>query len=410
MSQKAPLGLQNIVSSIPFNICPYYPHEPDHTKLDSIDVCKITKLGRCLSLIPMESRFAKAIYCILCRTDQIQWGLLIVSAMSFGGGALISPASKGIKSMPRFKDDVEALSWMCFNYIKLNKGTGNSDFCQEYGINAKALKEVILQAQQIYNIVRINFAHILDIKQLDWQMDILEPSLDQLKLIKEALVECLIDKVSILSNNEYISSEMPNGVNAVHLPVMYSKLKPKMIVYNYLIETQDRIRMQDIIETDEANLSILKSPLVVSKEFIKDPKPVYCLQTDNVHAYVKKWYSPLNIELHVTRISVGNRHPLAIKTFAQHFCFGLVYEELLKFKKFLNVTWDAFLKPIPQKSNLARMIALFVSYGISSKKAFEKNFDKINSRLGQDYGNLLTNEVDKRDVNETISNLNVNFK
>ncbi|EKX73728.1 Helicase associated domain HA2 containing protein [Theileria equi strain WA] len=384
------------ITSDPLKISPYYPDLCDYGSLKEYKRAKITKLGRCLSLIPMEPRYAKMIYCTLSkgkRANYIALSFCIVSAMSFSGGLFVERniSREESKELPSFSNDIDMLIWLFCKYTQ--RTTNKVEFCNNYNINQKAIGEIFLQAIQVYNILKIRFSDI-HLEHVNWDEPIKIPLPEERRWLKESIVECLIDKLAIKGaylgskSGGYKCSEMPNGAECVYLNNTYSKYKYECVVYNYLVG-DEKIRMRDVLQANIAHVSTIKSPLVLSREIQETPVPSYNKEKDVVEVYTKKYYAPLNYYLNVTRVALDHKHPLSIRIFAQHFCFGLVYGRIAEYSGLLAVSMDDFLKPIKFSSKIAMLLEEMISKNIGNKKAFEKEYRKNKLFLFDKYKNLL---------------------
>ncbi|UKJ88109.2 DEAD-box family helicase [Theileria orientalis] len=391
---------------------------------------KVTKLGRCVSLIPLEPRYAKMIYCVLSRNVKnvnfISTSFLVVSILSFNGPFFVhsnmsSDAAvdqlgssdhvdgiKNVSSKPsdsnvsstgtgrNWTNDLEKYVWLLSGYSKAENKVG---FCNSFNVNPRALAEVFLQANQIHQIISLNFPKIsvrVDFNHLE------KLKRQELSILGECIVEGLVDRVAVgvrhlgaehtggnegkSGNRSYRCNKM--GIVPVYLPSNYPK--HECVAYNYLMG-DERIKMCNIVPVNPTHLATINSKLVVAKEIERNPVP-YC-ENGSVWAYVRRYYQPLSYFLTTAKTRLPEEHPLVLRAFSEAFCSGQIYSNLAEFSGRLVVGKGDFFSPIGKRSALRNFIKKLQNFGVYNRNTFESVYKTNRKFLFEEYRSLLRGDV-----------------
>nr|PVC51919.1 DEAD-box family helicase [Theileria orientalis] len=418
---------------------------------------EVTKLGRCVSLMPLEPRYAKMIYCVLSRrvksVNFISMAFLVVAVLSFNGPFFIhsnmsgdavvdqlgssdhvdglknisgkysdgsrssadksndgsrssadksndgsrSSASKGSAGAGRsWTNDLEKYVWLLRGYSRAESKVG---FCNSQNVNPRALAEVFLQANQIHQIISINFPKLsvkVDFERLE------KLKRQELSVLGECVVEGLVDRVAVGVRHlgaEYAGSDEGKSVNRsyrcakmgvvpVYLPSNYPK--HECVAYNYLMG-DERIKMCNVVPVNPTHLAVVNSKLVTSREIERNPEPRY--ENGAVWAYVRLYYQPLSYFLTTAKTKLPEEHPLVLRAFSAAFCFGQIYSKLAEFSDRLAVGKGDFFAPVGKRSVLRSFIAKLQKFGVYNRNAFESVYKRDRKFLFEEYRSLLRGDV-----------------
>ncbi|GBE60326.1 RNA helicase [Babesia ovata] len=396
---------QNEVTANPFKIPPSYPYKTSYEALERIRAARITQLGRYLALLPLHPRFGKMLYSVVSRganADDLRTACCVISALSFGAANLVNPNIPGgednRKAIPSLRSDVELFMWICCRY---SQSTGNaaSSFCSQYGINERLLREVFQQAEQLYRAVRASLGNLAQHLGADWKSRLSTPNRNTKQIIEAAIVECLVDKVAVqasrLSNDAHTAATNAYRTGAltalrrdVFLPRPYSRHKPECVVYVGLVG-DEKIKMQDVLPTDAATISTLRSPMIVANSIHKGLPPRYNTEQDCVEAFVTKIYAPLEFSLGIAKSALNPDHPLATRTFAQQLCLGNVFPVLQQFAGGLIVSEADFLAPTKANGPLAALLLALRRSRVSSRASFFAAKQKDPNFLVHEFCNVM---------------------
>ncbi|KAK1443375.1 ATP-dependent RNA helicase [Babesia gibsoni] len=409
-------SIQHELSTKPFKIEPAYPYKSKFELIQDLKVAKVTKLGQYLSLLPIQPRYAKMIYCVLSKgidAEVLRLACAVITAFAVGAGNIMLPTygndTPTRKKLPKLTSDFELFIWVCCRFSRLNK-EGASIFCHEYGISEKMMNEVFQQAKQLYDILRTSLSDNPP-SQVNWNAPIKPPDHNVARHIEDSIVECMVDKVAVLSSSlpgsfprktgAYSTASLLSSMKDVWLSRTYMKHRPEFVVYGSLIG-DEKLRMQDVALTDAATLSRLKSPLILPDKFQKTPIPQYDHTRDCVMAYVRRQYAPLQLTVGITRAPVPPEHPLATRVFAKELCFGGIFPGLSAFVSSLTVTPGEFMGEIKYTSPLGQMLAALRRAHVSSRAAFVEHRKQQPKFLISEYRNLLRRDSFEQEVLERI--------
>ncbi|UKK00522.2 DEAD-box family helicase [Theileria orientalis] len=391
---------------------------------------EVTKLGRCVSLIPLEPRYAKMIYCLLSRNVKnvnfISIAFLVVAILSFNGPFFIhsnkssDPVVDQLGSSDHvdgnnnvsgsggdsnrsstgkgrnWTNDLEKYVWLLCGYSKAESKVG---FCNAFNVNPRALSEVFLQANQIHQIISLNFP------KLSVRVDF--DHLEKLKgqessILGDCIVEGLVDRVAVgvrhlgaeythgnegkIGNRSYRCDKM--GTVPVYLPSNYPK--HECVAYNYLMG-DERIKMCNIVPVNPTHLAIINSKLVVAKEIERNPVPYY--ENGSVWAYVRRYYQPLSYFLTTAKTKLPEEHPLVLRAFSAAFCCGQIYPKLAEFSDRLVVGKGDFFSPIGKRSALRNFIEKLLKFRVYNRNTFESVYKMDRKFLFEEYRSLLRGDV-----------------
>ncbi|KAK1936321.1 putative RNA helicase [Babesia divergens] len=403
------LSTHNEVTTNPFKIPPSYPYRPSFEVLQELKQAQITTLGHYLALLPIQPRFAKMLYCVLSKggdAKTLRTACCVVSALAFGAANLVFQRIPGddskCKALPSLRSDLELFIWLCCRFSQASK-TEASSFCRQYGVNEKLLCEVFQQAHQLYNVLHTSLGEAVQPMEVDWLSPLETPNHNVKRIIEDAIVECMVDKVAVISKslsteaqssapNSYRTGALMTARKEVFLQRPYARHKPECVVYNGLVG-DDKIKMQDVILTDASTICTLRSPLIVGSRTQKTPLPCYDIQKDCVQAFVTRIYAPLDFTLGIAKTTMNPEHPLATRVFAQNLCFGHIFPELSEFASSLTLGFNDFLLPAKATGPLGLMLMALRRTHVSSRSAFLEARKKDAHFLIVEYSNLLKPET-----------------
>ncbi|EAN33936.2 Helicase conserved domain protein [Theileria parva strain Muguga] len=439
----------------PFKVPPEQHCTPS---IDRVDELTITRLGKCVSLIPLDPRYAKMIYCVLSKLNHIKESIrpnflsvsfIVISALSHNN-TLFTHDSGDISS-GKYANDVEMLMCVLCDYSVSEEknafSSRNSPNQKLNSLNQKLISEVFLQANQLFEIISAQFNSLKHISQLN----VLNSKLQKLKnlemkILVECVIECLVDKIAVgvryltpdSKSKGYKCAQMPN--ETVYLK--NSKHNYEIVAYNYLMSqpthsvtvntavTNTGTGNTAVTNTGTGNTAVSNTVTANTArtntgDTIKDDKirmynvvevnaahlamlssslivskeveksPKPVYADGKVFAYAKQYYKPLDYPLTISKIQL-NSHPLVFRAFAEAFCFGLVYAKLAEFTPLLTCASEDFYKPLKLNSALYNFIKSIASRSVCDRETFEREFSRDNKFLFKQYTNLLRRQYEPK--------------
>ncbi|CAE8700232.1 unnamed protein product, partial [Polarella glacialis] len=187
-------------------------------------------------------------------------------------------------------------------------------FCGQNKINARQASEAHSLMQQLAELVQRRLSLASSGMELELPLRLRPPTSLQAKLIRECVLDGLIDHVAVacpdLGSHAYICADLgrekPVFIHNSSNTFRY-RPSPSVIVFNEIISTHKHF-MRDCIGVDPLLLAkraaLGKSPLLQLGEFLPVPAPRYMPEQDTVLAFASPSYVPLDHMLPTVEVDV----------------------------------------------------------------------------------------------------------
>ncbi|CAE7435576.1 DHX37 [Symbiodinium sp. CCMP2456] len=278
----------------------------------------------------------------------------------------------------QLRDDAEGLLWLMGGYAWAARGgeTAAESFCQQNKINPRQMAEAHSLMQQLAELLQRRLS--LSETELELQLPLLPkpPSAQQALLLRECIVEGLLDRVAVacpdLGNRAYICADLGRE-HPVFIHTSSNAFRhrphPSVLVFNEIISTHKHF-MRDCVTVDPLQLAKRAAaggcPLLQLGEFLPVPGPRYLSEQDKVLAFASPLYAPLSYSLPTVEVDVPSESNFRYKVFAKALLEGAVVRGLPSQDKLL--ARPSLLLHAPTNPRVSAMVSPLWQFRVGSRR------------------------------------------
>eukprot|EP00397_Hematodinium_sp_SG-2012_P004562 GEMP01004574.1.p1 GENE.GEMP01004574.1~~GEMP01004574.1.p1 ORF type:complete len:1212 (+),score=350.82 GEMP01004574.1:134-3637(+) len=304
---------------------------------------RVTTLGKRISVLPVAPRYGKMLLQAVrasCDCYVLDLACVAVAGLSVSNLFVLEGKLDAMPHWATLADDLEAMLWAIGGFM-CTDAAKQPDFCKTNALQPKQMEE----ARDLSNQLAALLNKKLDLGKWNLQLHMplvpnMKPTKSQLWVLKECVLQGLIDHIGIQCEDEVGMYRTPSHHAFIHQRSNCARRRPRpyIVAFNEVMKGNNGKNYLDMcVSVDAAGLAKaaatdnFNTPLIKKGELLKAPAPRYLPESDKVVGFFAPTYAPLDLSLPTIEVALSSSEMSAVRVFAKMLLAGKVCPKLAEF-------------------------------------------------------------------------------